>query len=317
MKHNPIKICVVGGGNWGRNHLETLNKIGNLGGLVEKDELLIKEFKKKFPFIKVFKNVETALKENLFQGFIVATPAKTHFAISKQILMHGANLLVEKPFCQSLREAKILVNLAAKKKLCLMVGHILLFHDAVRKIKEFINKNRLGKINYIYINRLNLGRIRNFEDVFWSLGPHDVSIINYLLDKLPTKVKSESHSFLQKGISDVHITNLTFKNGIKAHIFNSWYNPFKEHRLVVAGSKAIIDFRDDEESFLRLYDMNINKKDFEILSTSKNFKNISFKKTKPLEEELTYFVKNIKQNRKAEISGPKSAIEVTKIMTQL
>ena len=97
---------------------------------------MIKEFKKKFPYIKVFKNVETALKENLFQGFIVATPAKTHFAISKQILMYGANLLVEKPFCQSLREAKILVNLAAKKNYVLWLVISCCFMTLLEKLKK-------------------------------------------------------------------------------------------------------------------------------------------------------------------------------------
>jgi len=198
-----------------------------------------------------------------------------------------------------------------------MVGHLLLFHGAIRKIKDMIDKKVLGKVKYIYINRVNLGKVRDFEDVFWSLGPHDVSIINYLIDQAPSKINSTSHSFLQKGISDIQITNLIFGNDLKAHIFNSWYNPYKEHRVVVIGSRGMVDFRDDKKSYLRFYEINAEKKDFGISNNSKNFKSVSFKKSMPLEEELKYFIKNIREKKQAIISGPKSAVEVTKIMSQL
>lgn len=317
MKFNDVKICVVGGGNWGKNHLNTLDKIGNLGGLVDENQALTKLYKKKFPYLKIFRSIDHALEEKIFQGFVVATPAKTHYELSKKILNSGCNLLVEKPFCETLRQAKSLANLALKKDLCLMVGHLLLFHGAIRKIKDIIDKKVLGKVKYIYINRVNLGKVRDFEDVFWSLGPHDVSIINYLIDQAPSKINSTSHSFLQKGISDIQITNLIFGNDLKAHIFNSWYNPYKEHRVVVIGSRGMVDFRDDKKSYLRLYEINAEKKDFGISNNSKNFKSVSFKKSMPLEEELKYFIKNIREKKQAIISGPKSAVEVTKIMSQL
>tara|TARA_A200000113_G_C8871391_1_gene356823 strand:+ start:3933 stop:4886 length:954 start_codon:yes stop_codon:yes gene_type:complete len=317
MKFNDVKICVVGGGNWGKNHLNTLDKIGNLGGLVDENQALTKIYKKKFPYLKIFRDIDHALEEKIFQGFVVATPAKTHYELSKKILNSGCNLLVEKPFCETLRQAKSLANLALKKDLCLMVGHLLLFHGAIRKIKDIIDKKVLGKVKYIYINRVNLGKVRDFEDVFWSLGPHDVSIINYLIDQAPSKINSTSHSFLQKGISDIQITNLIFGNDLKAHIFNSWYNPYKEHRVVVIGSRGMVDFRDDKKSYLRLYKINAEKKDFGISNNSKNFKSVSFKKSMPLEEELKYFIKNIREEKQAIISGPKSAVEVTKIMSQL
>ena len=104
---------------------------------------------------------------------------------------------------------------------------------------------------------------------------------------------------------------------MKAHIFNSLYNPYKEHRVVVIGSRGMVDFRDDKKSYLRLYEINAEKKDFGISNNSKNFKSVSFKKSMPLEEELKYFVKNIREKKQAIISGPKSAVEVTKIMSQL
>ena len=139
MKFNDVKICVVGGGNWGKNHLNTLDKIGNLGGLVDENQALTKIYKKKFPYLKIFRDIDHALEEKFFQGFVVATPAKTHYELSKKILNSGCNLLVEKPFCETLRQAKSLANLALKKDLCLMVGHLLLFHGAIRKIKDIID----------------------------------------------------------------------------------------------------------------------------------------------------------------------------------
>ncbi len=172
------KVCVIGSGYWGSNHIKTLHELSMLGGLVEKDTELREKVKKQYPEIRIFSDLSEALDSELFLGFTVATPASTHFSLAKEILLSGLPVLVEKPFCLNLDEAKELINIAEKKKLCLMVGHLLLFHSAITNIKRVVSEECIGELMYIYSNRLNLGIVRTYEDVFWSLAPHDISIFS-------------------------------------------------------------------------------------------------------------------------------------------
>ena len=135
-----------------------------------------------------------------------------------------------------------------------MVGHVLLFHPAIQKIKALIQKGKIGKLQYIYSNRLNLGQVRTEENVFWSLAPHDISIFQFITNSYPQTIKASGVSFLQEGIYDSTITQFKYNNNIEGHIFVSWLHPFKEHRLVVIGSEAMISFDDSSESApLKLY----------------------------------------------------------------
>ena len=129
-----------------------------------------------------------------------------------------------------------------------MVGHVLLFHPAIIKIKELIMDGRLGNIQYIYSNRLNLGQVRTHENVFWSLAPHDISIFQYFMEEYPAKIKTHGSDILQKGIQDSTITVIEYLNNVKSHIFVSWLHPFKEHRFVIIGSEGMIHFEDSIEN---------------------------------------------------------------------
>ena len=141
-----------------------------------------------------------------------------------------------------------------------MVGHVLLFTPAVKKIKEMLDKGEIGELQYLYSNRLNLGKVRTEENVFWSFAPHDIAIFQYLTDSFP-KINANGSTFLQKGIPDSTMTQLEYENGVKGHIFVSWLHPFKEHRLVVIGSEAMISFEDSlDEKPLKLYSKKINLK---------------------------------------------------------
>lgn len=308
------KICVIGAGYWGSNHLKTLDDINMLGGLVETDAELRKTVKDRFPEIKVFEALKEALDSNLFLGFTVATPVSTHFPIGKEILLSGFPVLIEKPFCLDLNNAKELINIAKNKNICLMVGHLLLFQSSIADIKRLISRGDIGDLRYIYSNRLNLGIVRSYEDVFWSLAPHDISIIQYLCNKNPLKVSKNNHTFLNNGIADIQITNLEYSSNLKAHIFSSWYNPFKEHRLIVCGTEGFIDYKASDDEFFTHY-----KSSFESLKSQNNLvidegNKIFSQKNEPLKEELMYFIDNIKNGKQAEIAGPKSALETTEIM---
>lgn len=311
MKKN---ICVVGGGYWGKNHIRTLDALGYLGGLVDSNLSLIENYKKDYPKIKIFNELDEALSNNFFDGFVVATPAETHFKIAKKIINNNFHLLVEKPLTLSIDDAKELVELSKIKNINLMVGHLMLFHPAIRKIKKMIDENIIGDLQYVYSNRLNLGKVRTQENVFWSLAPHDISIFDFLIESIPKKIISNGSTFLQKGIPDSTITQLKYKNGVEGHIFVSWLHPFKEQRLVVIGSNAMITFEDSlDNKPLKLY---TKKFDFERGIPEKidgPITLIDYENKMPLSEELEYFCNHLDGN-KIKLSNGEHALRVTNIL---
>lgn len=311
MKKN---ICVVGGGYWGKNHIRTLDALGYLGGLVDSNLSLIENYKKDYPKIKIFNELDEALSNNFFDGFVVATPAETHFKIAKKIINNNFHLLVEKPLTLSIDDAKELVELSKIKNINLMVGHLMLFHPAIRKIKKMIDENIIGDLQYVYSNRLNLGKVRTQENVFWSLAPHDISIFDFLIESIPKKIISNGSTFLQKGIPDSTITQLKYENGVEGHIFVSWLHPFKEQRLVVIGSNAMITFEDSlDNKPLKLY---TKKFDFERGIPEKidgPITLIDYENKMPLSEELEYFCNHLDGN-KIKLSNGEHALRVTNIL---
>ena len=308
-------ICVVGAGYWGRNHIKTLSKLGSLSGIVDVDINILRRTRLEFPEIRTHQSIEEALKCN-YDGFIIATPASSHFSIAKIIINHKKHVLIEKPMTLSIRDAEELVVLADKKKVNVMVGHVLLFHPALIKIKNMIEKGEIGDLQYIYSNRLNLGKVRTHENVFWSLAPHDIAIFQHLTNSTPSMINARGSTFLQKGIPDSTLTQIEYKNGVKGHIFVSWLHPFKEHRLVVIGSEAMISFEDSlEEKPLKLYSKKI---DFNLGVPEKidgPEKIISFQKKMPLEIELEYFINHL-SGKKPDISNIYHGLEVVKVLVK-
>ena len=310
-----MKICVVGAGYWGSNHIKVLLEIKALGGIVEQNDSIRKRYLTQFPFLKCYSSIETALSNSNFDGFIVATPSETHYSITKKIIMAGKNVLVEKPLTFSADDAKELVELSNKNNTSLMVGHVLLFHPAIRQIKKLICDGKIGSLQYIYSNRLNLGQVRTEENVFWSLAPHDIAIFQYFVNEYPTYIQSLGSSFLQKNIQDSTLTYLKYDCGVEGHIFVSWLHPFKEHRLVVVGSKAMITFEDSKEGRpLKLY-----SKRFDMLNgipekVDGPVELIHYDNKLPLTAEIEYFIANMNNNNDMNIANGEHAIEVISIL---
>lgn len=307
------KVCVVGGGAWGRNHIKTLDKLGVLGAVVEKDESLLRNFKKEYSYIDSFKSIEESFEKD-FDGYIIATPAETHFELAIKIIKFKKDLLVEKPLTLSIEESETLVQLSKENNVSLMVGHVLLFHPAIIKIKRLIDSGKIGKLQYIYSNRLNLGKVRTEENVFWSLAPHDISIFQYFTDNsFPEKIKASGSAFLQKEIYDSTLTTLEYKQGVNGHIFVSWLHPFKEHRLVVVGSEAMISFEDSAEGKpLTLYSKKIDLVNGipEKIDGPKEL--IGYDDKMPLEAELEYFI----NTKKPLIANGENGLDVVKILVK-
>ena len=308
------KICVVGAGYWGKNHIRTLHELGALGGIVETNSKLLERFSKKYPDVSTYQNLEDTLDNNKFAGFTVATPAETHFNIAAKIIQAGKHVLVEKPLALTIEDAEELVKLAEKYSVNLMVGYVLLFHPAIIKIKELINDRKIGSLQYIYSNRLNLGQVRTEENVFWSLAPHDISIFQYFTESYPEEINANGSAFLQKGIHDSTITQLKYPNGVEGHIFVSWLHPFKEHRLVIIGSEAMITFEDSAEGKpLKLHSKKFDISQGALEKVDGQVKLVEYKNSMPLTEELSYFVKHINNGTRTITNGV-HALEVTKIL---
>ncbi len=241
-----LSIAVIGCGHWGKNLVRNFSELGVLRAVCETNPEIRAHLAHQYPRVKVFADHEALLKDPDIDAVAIATPAVTHYALTKQALEHGKDVFVEKPLALSVAEGEALVRLAEARGRILMVGHLLHFHPAIRCLKQLIEEGQLGKIYYLYSNRLNLGKFRIEENILWSFAPHDVSVMLGLLNEMPSEVYAQGGSFLNHHIPDVTVTTLAFPSGVKAHIFVSWLHPYKEHRLVVVGSEGMAVFNDME-----------------------------------------------------------------------
>ena len=287
------KVCVVGAGRWGKNHIKTLHGLGCLAGIVEPRQNVLAEVQSAYPGVRTFTDLKNAVTED-FDGFVIATPAETHFELAKFLLEHKKPVLVEKPIALKAAEAHTLAKQARQSGVNLMVGHVLLFHPAIHKVKEMIDSGKIGRLQYIYSNRLNLGTVRTEENILWSFAPHDISIFQYLIGALPTEIVSRGGAFLQPRIHDSTMTVLTYPNNIVGHIFVSWLHPFKEHRLVVIGSKGMLNFDDSTDTKeILFYEKGIDWIKGEPIKRDGPTEVISYEKKMPLTEELRYFIEHL------------------------
>lgn len=250
-----INVAVVGSGYWGKNLVRNFNDLGSLVAVCDRDPQVLYHFKKRYEGIFTTDNIDhlfdTALSK--IDAVAIATPAATHFDFAKRSLMAGKHVFVEKPLALTGTEGGELIQIAEKNRLILMVGHILQYHGAVIKLKELIDAGELGKIQYLYSNRLNIGKIRSEENILWSFAPHDISVILMLLREMPDAVYATGGIYLQEKIPDTTLTTLNFSSGVKAHIFVSWLHPFKEQKLIVVGDKKMAVFDDLSSEKLMLY----------------------------------------------------------------
>lgn len=310
---NNKKLCVVGAGNWGKNHINTLNQLSCLTGVVDKDDNQLKNFKEKYPFIKTYNSVDDTMDDH-YDGYVIVTNAQTHFEIAKYLIEHHKHVLVEKPITLNSEDAITLHKLAIDNNVNLMVGHVLLFHPAFQKIKSLIVDGTLGELQYMYSNRLNLGTIRTEENVFWSFAPHDIALYQYFTNSFPQKITSRGSDVLQNGVHDTTITSLEYPNHVMGHIFVSWLHPFKEHRFVVVGSKGMIRFEDSVEGKpLVFYDKSVNWKDGKPIPHSGAARHIEYDNKMPLTAELQYFIDHLNGDP-IMINNSENAIEVIKIL---
>lgn len=311
-----INLGIAGAGRWGINHVRTANQLLNPDFITVCDfnprtSEKIAEISSGISFTTRF---EDLIDNPDINAVIIATPAETHYELAKKALLNGKNVLVEKPITLHSSEAKDLIEVAEAADAKLMVGHVLLFHPAVTKMKDMIKDGKLGKLQYIYSNRLNLGSVRSEENILWSFAPHDISVIQYLLESNPLIIDAKGADILQNNIEDTTITYLSYPDNVHAHIFVSWLNPFKEQRMVIIGAEGMVVFEDSlKTDKLKFYPKGFRNVNGALQKFEGDFEIIEFQNLQPLSEEQKHFFNSIIHNKKPLTDGV-HALEVLEIL---
>ncbi len=315
MKKISKKIGLCGCGYWGKNVARVLNEMGSLAVICDLDQTLISSHVDKYPGVKLTTEFENLLRDPSVDALVIATPPKTHHALVKQALMNHKDVFVEKPLALQVSHGEELVALAKKMERVLMVGHILNYHPAIVKLKELIRENVLGKIHYMYSNRLNIGRIKHEENILWSFAPHDISLFLSIVGERPTRVVSLGGIYLPHAVEDITLTFFEFPGGTRGHIFVSWLNPYKEHKFVVIGEKKMAVFDDaSSDHKLVLYQHKINWSMDQVPAIEKaNGEVVEISGREPLQKELEHFLECL-QTRRAPLTNGEEGLRVLQIL---
>jgi len=309
------QIALVGCGYWGKNLCRNFHALGALAAVVDATENGKVTARSSAPDIQVTDSLEDVLRNDQIQGVALATPAETHPKLAIQAMQAGKDVFVEKPMALTLEDAEKMKKVAEEAGRILMVGHLLEYHPAVLKLREMIASGELGKINYIYSNRLNFGKVRTEENALWSFAPHDVAVILRLMGQAPVEVSSCGGSYLTNGIADTTISNMRFEDESRSHIFVSWLHPFKEQRLVVVGDKKMAIFNGVAPlgEQLHLYPQNVEFKGSIPLLNKEDAEFIEHANSEPLREECKHFLECI-QSRNQPLTNAQSGIDVLQVL---
>ena len=240
------KVALAGLGYWGPNLARNFDDLAELAWLCDASPDALERFTARYPRARATTDFGEVLADESLDAVVVATPAVTHYELAKRALEAGKHVLVEKPPAMNAAEAEDLVSTAERADRVLMPGHLLLYHPAVRKLKELIDAGELDEVFCVYSNRQNLGKIRTDENALWSLGVHDLSVILHLLDEEPSEMWAHGNSFLTPGVEDVVFCYLRFPSGKIAHMHLSWLDPHKMRKITVVGKEKMVVFDDME-----------------------------------------------------------------------
>ena len=241
----PPRVAVVGCGYWGKNLVRNFAQLGALAAICDPDPSTAQSLAERYD--APVADFAAVLADPQVAGIAIAAPAALHATLARAAVEAGKHVFVEKPLSLTVESAQELCGLAERADRRLMVGHLLQYHPAFMRLRELLHEGALGRLQYLYSNRLNLGKVRREEDVLWSFAPHDISMILSLVGEEPVEVAAQGGSYLHKTIADVTTTHLAFPGGEQAHVFVSWLHPYKEQKLVVIGDRAMAVFDDAED----------------------------------------------------------------------
>lgn len=302
-------VAVIGCGIWGKNVVRNFYNLGALNTVCDLDEENRKNLKVQYPDVNIISDFNDVLSNQEIDAVAVVTPSHTHYKIVKLAIESGKHVYVEKPISTVAAEAMSLAEIAEKNNKILMVGHLLMYHPAVNRLKMLIAEGILGDIKYVQSDRLNINYFKNDRSVMWDLAPHDVSMISYILGKEPVRVISAvGASSDSNDIMDITHVSIEYEDGIIAHISDSWIHPQKRVNLLVRGTKASAIFDDTlSENKLQIFESSSPK-------VSKN-EVLDYIEIEPLKLECQHFLNCIEQGKQARSDGH-NGFNVVKVLEE-
>ena len=305
------RVALLGVGRWGRNHFRVLRELGVLRSVWDRDPATLE---REVPPELRADGPDAILADEAVEAVVVATTARSHYEVARRVLDSGRHVLVEKPLTLDEGEGEDLVARARAAGRVLMVGHITLFHPAIRNLLGLVRGGELGNLRYLYANRLNLGTVREEEDILWSFAPHDVAVMLALVGQWPARVGAVGGSYLRPGRADVTVTHLEFGGGVRGHIFVSWLHPMKEHRLVVVGDRRMASFTDGPEGGrLILYDRGVDLVEGRHELRKAEGEPVAFAATEPLRAELEHFLACVDSGSEP-LTGGRHGLDVLRVL---
>jgi len=308
-----VSVAVVGAGYWGKNLVRVFSELGALRCVCDTDVSRHGAFEFQNGRPAMTDRLEQVLAAPEIKAVAVATPAVTHHAIVRQCLEADKDVFVEKPLALTAEQGRALVDLARQRSRILMVGHILLYHPAIVRLRQLIAEGALGRVLYCYSNRLNMGLIRTEENILWSFAPHDISVMLHLLNEEPIAVQAQGQSYLTPGVVDVTMSTLKFKSGVTGHIFVSWLHPSKEQRLVVVGSEKMAVFDDTAEKKLLLYPHRVEWTERTPRAVKADATPVELEKAEPLKQECLHFLDCVARRAKP-LSDGEEGLRVLRVL---
>jgi predicted dehydrogenase len=260
LTKSPTTIGVIGCGYWGPNLLRNLseNEEANLRWMCDLDERRLETLGRRYPSAKTTTDYRQLLSDAQLKAVVIATPVSTHFNFAREALEAGKHVLVEKPFTASVAEAEQLIELAERNSLTLMVDHTFIYTGAVHKIKEVVASGELGDLLYFDSVRINLGLFQRDINVVWDLAPHDLAIMDFIIDRQPLSVTATGSCHVERGIENIAYVMLRFTDEFIAHFHFNWLSPVKIRRTLIAGSRRMIVYDDIEPTEkIRIYDKGV------------------------------------------------------------
>jgi predicted dehydrogenase len=309
-----VRVAVVGCGYWGKNLVRNFHALGVLAAVCDEVESGIVTARAIAPGVPIFQNFEELLGHDRIDGIVLATPAETHYPLARAALEAGKDVFVEKPLALNYRQGLDLKTTGERLARVVMVGHLLEYHPAVLALRKLLMEGDLGRLDYIYSNRLNFGKIRTEENALWSFAPHDMAVILRLVGELPIEVTCSGGSYITPNLADVTVSCLHFRTGVRAHIFVSWLNPVKEQKLVVVGNRRMAVFNDVVKvDKLVLYDQRVDLDNRQPILRKGEVQIVPIADDEPLRRECEHFLECIR-TRERPVTDASSGINVLRVL---
>jgi predicted dehydrogenase len=318
----PTTVGVAGLGYWGPNLARNFAGLPGceLRWCADPDPAARERAAAAFRGVRVAEGIDELLADPELDAVAVATPVATHADLAGQVLEAGKHCFVEKPLAQSTSDAETVVQTARAADRTLMVGHLLEYHPGLETLKDLVDRGELGKVHYIYGNRLNLGKLRPDENALWSLGAHDVSVVLRLAGEEPVECQAHGECYMQERVEDVVFCYLRFPSGLAAHLHLSWLDPHKERRFTVVGSKKMATFDDMAlEQKLTIYDKGFdqNYEGYgEYIARSGDVYSPQVSNEEPLRIECRHFIDCV-LNRQQPRSDGEAGVRVVRVLEEL